>query len=75
MKTTKAVAVEAPAEPAEYYDTDQVARIFRVHPSTVRGWRHRKYGPGPWIPVGRKRLVRAEYVHAWFAELEAAGAA
>jgi helix-turn-helix protein len=72
MKTLKPVA-KAPADQPEYYDTAEVARMFRVHPTTVRTWRFRNYGPGPWIPVGRKRLVRAENVHAWAAGLEAAG--
>ncbi|MGW1998389.1 helix-turn-helix domain-containing protein [Embleya sp. NPDC001921] len=60
-------------EPPEFYSTADVARMFKVDPATVRGWRFRNYGPGPWVPVGRKHLVRAEHVHAWLDALEAAG--
>lgn len=52
--------------------TAEVAELLRVKPSTVRTWRQRGYGPGPWIPAGRKRLIRAQRVTAWMAAEEQA---
>jgi hypothetical protein len=50
-----------------FLDTDEVAKIIRMKPATVRYWRH--FGKGPkFFKMGEhKVLYRREDVEAWIA--------
>jgi DNA-binding transcriptional MerR regulator len=47
--------------------TDDVARICRTSPSTVRYWRHTGYGP-PGFRAGRRVLYRSCDVATWLTD-------
>ena len=50
--------------PKENLVTEEVARLMRTTPSTIRYWRHTGYGPKG-FRVGRRVLYRASDVAAW----------
>lgn len=50
----------------EYLTTEEVAKLFRTSPSTVRYWRHAKTGPKS-FKAGRRVLYAREDVTAYIA--------
>ncbi|GAA3785529.1 helix-turn-helix transcriptional regulator [Micromonospora maritima] len=51
----------------EYLTTEEVARVTRTSPSTVRYWRHIGKGPRG-VKRGRRVLYPASAVAAWLAD-------
>jgi DNA-binding transcriptional MerR regulator len=47
-----------------YLTTDEVARLYRTSPGTVRYWRHIGYGPRG-VKVGRRVLYAESDIRAW----------
>ncbi len=64
MAPVKPVAPQERAEP-EYLTTEEVARLCRVTPATVRWRRHVGIGPHGVRVGGRRVLYRASEVRDW----------
>ncbi|MGB6164030.1 MAG: helix-turn-helix domain-containing protein [Pseudonocardiaceae bacterium] len=61
------------AEQDEYLTTDEVAKLARTSPATVRYWRHRGTGPDGFV-CGRRVLYARTDVERWLRDLRAAKA-
>lgn len=55
-----------------YMTTEEVARLCRTSPESVRFWRHVGKGPKS-FKVGRRVLYAVEDVEAWLTEARAKG--
>jgi excisionase family DNA binding protein len=55
------------AAPEELLTMQDVADLLRVHPRTLRAWRHAGQAP-PTVLVGSRPRCRREDVEAWLAE-------
>jgi helix-turn-helix protein len=51
-----------------YFTTTEVALRYRTKPATVRGWRHRRYGPRG-VVVGGRFLYPESEIERFDAEL------
>lgn len=55
-----------------YMTTEDVAKLLRTSPETVRYWRHAKKGPKS-FKVGRRVLYDAQDVEAFLSQARQAG--
>lgn len=58
----------------EYLTTDDLARLLRTSPESIRWWRHVGRGPTS-FKAGRRVLYARDDVHAWLAQQRAAALA
>lgn len=52
----------------ELLNTDEVAELTRVPPTTLRYWRHMGTGPKSFKMGGRRVMYRRADVEAWISE-------